>query len=294
MTKKYHIVEGDHYITNVCNLTCENCITYNDFKFKGHYKFDDYRDYYEEWARTTSVGMMNILGGEPYANPDLWNWVYNLKRLWPDVNDYAVVTNGTYLKSKKELSREIIDLGAWLDISVHDPAYLDEVKSTIEETLAGRKYTTTEITKTTLGRKFEDPGTQYYIEGKLVADIRQRWKLHTSSRRLIKDGIIYLHNSDPNIAHENCSAYKCHYFVKGKLYKCHMVAIKDDLTQQFKLEDEAVNLLHDYKACSPWDPPEVIEQFTKTLLNVIPQCKLCPENRVEQIIWPLSKLKKDI
>lgn len=291
MTKKYKILEGDHYITNVCNLTCDNCITYNDKIFKGHYKFEDYRTYYEEWSKIIDVDMMNILGGEPYANPDLWNWVYNLRKLWPEIKDFSVVTNGTYFDTNKKLTRDIIDLGIWLDISVHDPAHLDETKFHVEELLSAYQYTTTEITKTTLGRKFEDPGTQYYVKGKLVADIRQRWKLHTSSRKEIRDGIIYLHDSNPNLAHDNCSAYKCHYFVKGQLYKCHLVAFKDDFTKQFHIEQRAVDLLQQYRACSPYDSHEYITKFTETLLDVIPQCNLCPENRSEKIIWPLAKLK---
>lgn len=294
MTKKYKILEGDHYITNVCNLTCDNCITYNDFKFKGHYKFEDYRVHYEEWSKILDIEMMNILGGEPYANPDLWNWAYNLKKLWPEVRDTSLVTNGTYFNTHKELTRDIIDLGWWLDISVHDPSHYEEVKYHVEEMLSKYQYTTTEITKTTLGRKFEDPGKQYYIDGKLVADIRERWKLHTSSRKEIRDGVMYLHDSDTVIAHENCSANKCHYFVKGHLYKCHLVAFKDDFINQFNIEQRAVDLLQQYQACGPWDSEESIKNFTDKLLDVIPQCNLCPESRIEQIVWPLSKLKKSI
>jgi hypothetical protein len=67
-----------------------------------------------------------------------------------------------------------------------------------------------------------------------------------------------------------------------------------DFINQFNIEQRAVDLLQQYKACGPWDSEESIKNFTDKLLDVIPQCNLCPESRIEQIVWPLSKLKKSI
>jgi hypothetical protein len=294
MNKKYWVEETDFYITNVCNLTCETCITYNDRKFKGYSKWEDYRQMYEDWAKILDVNMMVIIGGEPYSHPELLTWAQGIRRLWPDVESFAVCTNGTYfhLDENKKISRDLVDLGLWIDVSVHDPSHFSDVKFHLEDILSAYDYTTVPIKTTTLGRSFLDDGIEYQLDGRKIAELNQRWTLHTSSTKMEKDGMIYMHTSDPQTAHDNCSAYRCHYFNKGKLYKCHVVAVGEDLTKQFNIDAASKEMLLDYRACTPYDDPEFIEQFTGTLLNVIPQCTLCPEKRLPKDVFPLVLKKR--
>ena len=294
MTKKYWIEEADFYITNVCNLTCSHCITYNDRKFKGYSKWEDYREMYEEWAKILEVEMMVLIGGEPYTHPELYKWAKGVSELWPNLRSFAVCTNGTYLHidENKKLSRDIIDLGIWIDVSVHDPAFYDDIQKHLEDILSVYDYERIPIQTTTLGRSFLDSGFEYRLNGKKIAELNQRWRLHTSSVRKEENGMIYMHTSDPLIAHENCSAYRCHYFNKGKLYKCYMVAIGEDLTSQFNIDPDSKETLLDYRPCTPYDEPEFIEKFTKTIRDPIPQCTLCPEKRLPLDVFPISLKKK--
>jgi hypothetical protein len=280
------------YITNVCNLTCETCITYNDLRFKGHFKFEDYASNCRQWGEILQPPKICILGGEPYANPDLLNWVLGLRQCWPDLVDFCVCTNGTYLH-KIELSRAIIDQRLWLDISLHDPAHYDRAKKQVEEILSVYAYTK----NITIGTNMTDATYQeenYYVDGRLAVKLSQVYEFGTHSTKTIHNGIIHMHNSDPVTAHENCKARLCHYIVRGNLYKCFLTGVHYDLVHQFNIDQESKKLLDESNSCSPFDSVNKIEKFINTLEEHVPQCRLCPENRINKKLWPLKPVKEKI
>lgn len=284
--KKHFIGIAQFYMTNVCNLTCENCCTFNNRRFSGHYKFKDYKDHYTEWAKKVDIDFMSILGGEPYANPDLPNWIDGLKACWPNNTNFSICTNGTYLSNFKELSRDAIKKGLWLEVNIHDPNQYAEVKNNLLDIISIFDYKAVEVDD-----KFHSEHIDYYVDGTKIAQVVTYYNFFNSATTEIKNRTTYFHNSDPEIAHKNCSAYNCHYFVRGDLYKCFLTAIGQDLSQQFLVEETAQKLLKDYKFCSPWDTDENVNQFMNNLDKVIPQCSLCPENLKLQPIWPLQKVK---
>ena len=63
------------YITNVCNLNCDNCSHLNNFPFSGHQKWDDYKDMYAGWSKIFDPARVFMVGGEPLSNPDFLKWV---------------------------------------------------------------------------------------------------------------------------------------------------------------------------------------------------------------------------
>lgn len=287
------IIEGVFYITNVCNLTCNNCMSYNDRKFKGHFNWADHADDYIRWSNTVDINRITILGGEPFANPELSIWATNIKALWNTCPDINVCTNGTYLKNNIALSRGLIQQNIWLDVSVHDPVMYDNIKTALEEVLSIFKFTKRITYNHDIGfHKYQYE--EYYEDNRLLAKISNQWNFSTNSTTKIVDGITYMHDSQPTIAHKNCAAKYCHYFVKGKLYKCFLTAIANELTDQFKIEDTAKELLLSYQACSADDSPEHIQSFTNNLTAAISQCSLCPETRVSKPIWPLMPSKASL
>lgn len=290
MNKIYRITEGVFYITNVCNLTCKNCMTYNDRIFKGHFSWADNEEQYKKWASMLTMSRITILGGEPFANPDLINWVKNIKKLWPTCQDISVCTNGTYLTNNRSLIEEIISEGVWLDICVHDPDSYDKIIQDAENVFGDIEFRKITTSNHDIGyHKFDV--VEYYYKNKPICKISKQWNFSTSSLKEINNGVTIMHNSDPKIAHENCAAKYCHYFVEGKLYKCHVVGIADQLLSQFKVDNESTKLLQKYKSCSPDDPDEYIENFVSNIGQYIPQCSLCPENKQSFPIWPLSPTK---
>jgi hypothetical protein len=92
-----------------------------------------------------------------------------------------------------------------------------------------------------------------------------------------------IYNSDPKQAHDVCISKHCHHFIRGKLYKCHHVALLPEFMKQFdvNISSEDQLLLNSYQ------PLEVSsnrkKEFIDQIKNQIPQCKLCPSvlNRID-------------
>lgn len=283
MNNSFNIDLGVFNITNVCNLSCEGCETYNNKKFKGHSYWKDYETDYIEWSKKLDIESIIIIGGEPFANPDLDNWVFGLKQLWPDCKDMYICTNGTYLENNVDSIKKYLEQGFWLDISCHNPEHLEKIKLNIEKILEDFNFTVLQ----------ENTQLRYFDQNKILIKLYTAYNFRKTSQKFIKDNIIYMHDSDIEKAHELCigNTGQCFTFSKGKLYKCYLTAISSDLMSQFQIEERAVNLLSSYKPCSPYDEDKEIDFFLKNIKKAIPQCNLCPEKETIFPIWPMNKKK---
>jgi organic radical activating enzyme len=72
----------DIYINNLCNRTCEGCVTYSNFAFTGHYDFKVSEDYLNKWSEILHLEEINLLGGEPFLHSDLLSWVTGVKSIF--------------------------------------------------------------------------------------------------------------------------------------------------------------------------------------------------------------------
>ena len=84
------------YITNVCNYSCTNCQSLNNFAFKGHQRWKDYESEYRSLSDRIDIDQIQIIGGEPTLNPDFEKWVSGISDLWPNAK-LQIATNGTRL-----------------------------------------------------------------------------------------------------------------------------------------------------------------------------------------------------
>jgi hypothetical protein len=278
---KLFLKEGNFYITNVCNLTCEHCITYNNFKFSGHYFWKDYKDMFVEWSKKIDIGDIGIIGGEPFANPDLINWTIGIKELWPDSKEHSISTNGTYIKHRIPEIRELIKLGIWLDICVHDPVHYEEIKISLLEAIS--------IFPNISTHRASDVAIDYYSGFTHIARLYTTFAFARNSIKDVKNRIIYMHNSDPVKAHGRCGL--CHYFVRGNLFKCYLTSIGQDLVEQLPIDHAAREKLTSYRSCSPYDDDSFVKGFLDTIEMPISQCSLCPETPIMKPIWPLAQKK---
>jgi len=281
-----HVIEDAAFnITNTCNLTCDGCESFNNYNFRGHVKFADYADYYTKWSELVDIEIVTVHGGEPFTNPDIMTWVLELKKLWPDAEEHYVATNGTLLGTKADLARQIIDTGYYLNICVHDPAMYDEIKHNLHEIIKDRKYKTVKV----------DEGIEYYDR-----KTRQRLAVLETTYYFIKNAIDhiqdktwYLHHSNINDAYQLCIGEDepCNFFHKGKLYQCHLTALKDDLFLQFSIEPRAVDLLKQYRAGDPFSTKQELDAFFANHNRPIPQCTLCPGCDDTHPIFPMATKK---
>lgn len=283
--KKFFVEDGAFNITNVCNLTCDGCESFNNYNFKGHMKFADYERYYKQWSRLVSIDTITIHGGEPFTNPDILNWVIKLKQLWPNAQEYYVSTNGTFLHNKKDIAQKIIDNEYYLNICVHDPDMYEEIKNNLYAVLEHHDFYT----------ESHNQGTTYIDlkTNQKLALLESTYYFKKSAIDYITDKTWYMHKSDINKAYEVCleGSAPCNLFHKGYLYQCQLTALKDDLMLQFSIEPRAVDLLKKYRAGDPFAPKHELKQFFRKHNKPIAQCTLCPGCDQTHPIYPMPKKK---
>lgn len=228
------------YITNVCNLTCRGCNRFNNFKFTGHYFWNDYAAEMEQWAQRLDPETISIMGGEPTLNPELETWVANLRRLWPETH-IMIQSNGTY--DRPEFAHFWKKYKVGKAISLHDPETADDI---------AMKNTS---------------------RGLIEAFVFQQAAI------IERPGYFDVHHSDPAKAFYSCGMKTSHTIHSGKLYKCPLVANLPEFQKQHKINLDArqQQVLDSYEALSADCTDADLENFVNTRDKHIPQCEFCPE-----------------
>lgn len=230
----------EFYITNVCNLECRGCNRFNNYKFTGHYYWDDHAEEIEAWSRRIDPETICIMGGEPTLNPDLEKWVANLRRLWPD-NVIMIQSNGTYVRPEFKTF--------WKKYRVSKPVALHD-RDAVDEIIA------------------KNPESTWFID----AFVFQQAAV------IEQPGHFNVHTSDTTKAFEFCCMKNSHTMHSGKLYKCPVTAVLPEFTKQFNvnLDDRQRALMEAYTPLSHDCTDEELHQFIDSLDNPIPQCEFCP------------------
>lgn len=291
------------YITNVCNLTCEGCNRFNNLKFKGHQRWEDYADLYKEWSKRVSFSeKIVIIGGEPLMNPTVTEWMYGLRELWPDTR-IVLLTNGTYLARAKGLKKAQEDTNVEIEISLHyEPArqklydiideYLEPPYNFIKANTLENPYPNDYFHDGIKGKgEWFGPNSEKY-KGVRISIITETDFLNNSL--LPYNDKWTLPNNNPQEAHDVCHfvEFKTYNFIKGKLYKCGNVEHYLDLVDQELLEisQDDVELLKQYNPLTIENYDEYADEFYNNLDNPIPQCKLCAvDQQFHTLVDPYPK-----
>jgi organic radical activating enzyme len=124
---KSQLPYAEIYITNVCNYSCVNCQSLNNFSFKGHQKWQDYQEEYLALSNLIDINTIQIIGGEPTLNPDFEAWVNGISNLWP-TSKLEIATNGSRLdKLTKEIYQILSRNNGTLWITCHDIELYNEL-----------------------------------------------------------------------------------------------------------------------------------------------------------------------
>ena len=281
MTKIEYV---EFYITNVCNLACNGCNRFNNYKFKGFQRWADHQDEYKQWSKELQFGSIGILGGEPLLNTDFMLWLQGIRHLW-STTVIKVVTNGFYLNKVAGLYDFInSDRKTELWIGIHNKMHKEKIMHNIEQLLVGP-----------LLREFNNDNP--YQEYMWITDangvrvkVEYNWWFHQGAVVQTETGKT-LHNSNVNNAHQICHSKTCHHFMNGKLYKCGAVALFPEFNRQYNLELslEDRELINSYVPLSISDSADTKRSFIDNLKNPIPQCKFCPEVYNGEQIFAMEK-----
>jgi len=282
--QKLFIPKIEFYITNVCNLSCNECNRFNDLKFKGTQLWKDYESVYTEWAEYIDFERIVILGGEPLLNPSILEWIQGLHRLWPKYGK-QILTNATQLDKVNGLYEACRDNMTWIGISLHSLQDLTYVEERIRGFLG--EITKQEHDKNGCGRF----GSHWYYEngeGVGVGVWHQDY-FYKNSILTAPTGEMFLHDSDPKRAHEQCMFVKNknYHFIRGNIYKCGPVALYPELSEQFDLNltEEDKQLINNYSSLTlDMAKAGTAQDWLNHIDDQIPQCKFCPEHYSGQVI----------
>ena len=277
MTQKILIDKLEFYITNVCNLTCNGCNRYNNYKFSGWQSWAEAEPILTRWAEKIDIRHPVILGGEPLLNPDIVKWINGIRRLWPVHSGVQVQSNGTRIDCVKGLDEALNPgEGNWLGISIHNPDDREEIFARVRNFLGPTVVETQ--------RKDDPIGSDYQFinDKKLKIHAWMSNKFVQSNIIERPDGKYTLYQSDPARAHENCTfrRFKNYHMINGKIYKCGPAALMPEFDDQyhFEISNEDRAVLHSYKPLTIDEFDARGKEFIDTIDNQIDQCKFCPES----------------
>lgn len=286
-----HINKLEFYITNVCNLTCEQCNRYNNHDFRGWQRWSDYQADYNEWGRRITVDGIVILGGEPLLNPTINDWVRGLNTAFN--KSVQILSNGTRLNAVPGLydalnsfkPGEYFTERNWIGITAHHASDVDEHVDAIHRFLQGPVKDVSATDR--YGARFAFCDTNQTMARLWLTDSFISSNLRPAPAKIVNQQIVpankwTLYNNDPAAAHADCgfANWKNYHMIRGQLYKCGPVALMPEFDQQFSLvlSDADRELLNSYRPLSPWDSDQIHSEFFATLDNPIAQCKFCPVN----------------
>ena len=289
----------DFYITNVCNLTCQGCNRFNNYNFRGWQRWADYAEIYQAWSDLVSLRAVTIMGGEPFLNPTLVDWVQGINQLF-DV-EVQILTNGTRFVQAPDVYKALLfkstknnNCPNHIGVSLHNPEQMAELDADIRNFLRGPVVV---YAKGHPDNRFQSD-YMYVDINDIVVNVYTVNKFATSSLMTTESGHFKLHNSNPEIAHQNCSfvQFKSYHFIKGQLYKCGPAALMPEFDQQHTIcmSDEDRMLLNSYKPLNPDNFAEYHKEFFDNIDKPIPQCKFCPESYQFTTITPIRKGKIDV
>lgn len=262
----------EFYLTNHCNITCNNCNRFNNHKITGSADWEQYKQTYLKWSNVLDIDRIALLGGEPLLYPKLATIITDVRSWWP-VTDLEITTNGLLIQRiKSDLCNAIVDNRVCLYVSIHKKDWVDNIKSAIA----------TKFGKLTLIKSSNFPRYDTY-KTDLGVDVTLEYTywFRSSALQLNQNNKLSLHNSDPEKAHSVCDMRNSFHFWKGCLYKCGVMVtlpyMLEQKSSQCDVSNDQLQLIKRYKPLtldSVIDDPNIID----TLYNAIEQCKLCPEN----------------
>ena len=291
----------EFYITNVCNLTCENCNRFNNYNFSGWQRWSDHEAEYTEWSKKLRLQRITILGGEPLLNPSICDWVDGINRLWD--RSVQILTNGTRLNHVPELYNRMSKwqgehpgIRNWIGISLHNLNDLEKCIAEVRKFLRGNITHYEQHQNTSENNLTWGADHAFIDENSMRVHIWIQDSFYPAAVNRTPAGKFGLYNNPPEMAHSHCgfARYNCHHFIRGKLYKCGPVALFPEFDQQFKFEisDDDRVLLNSYRPLSIQEFDERGADFLTHIGDVIPQCKFCPSaqnNLVNAKIYAVSK-----
>ncbi len=262
-------------VNNLCNMTCSHCTGLAMYDFLGTFKWGDWNKRYKRWSEILDLRYVSICGGEPYLHPELELWFDSLREWWPEAK-IEILTNGTRLSKRIELSRKIIrDGNAYLQVSCHDADTFNSMNEDLLEILEPWKDSLSNVKKEKVPLESWKM-IEYYSTGRLIARLQQVTEMAPPYHKYVDNGTVYFEmGGDMVKSHESCVWKDSYTFQHGILYKCPPVTNYPEAKLQVGFEKEAREILEQYKGCDPLSDDKSVIEFINNLAVPIRVCELC-------------------
>lgn len=199
------------HIADNCNLNCKGCTHFSPVFGKELPELNDrIKDVINLKEKVSHIALFSILGGEPFLNPQIGQYIVEIRKILPDTY-IDIVTNGLLIPSLDEsLLRCMIENQVVVSISEYEPTH--RAIARIEEQLS--KY-----------------GVLYEI------------RKYEEKRKFIKPLSISGKSQYPN----KCISDGCVNIWNGKIAKCPTLMYIDQFNKVFKqnLPNEGIMRLED-------------------------------------------------
>jgi organic radical activating enzyme len=252
-------------IIRPCNLSCEGCTTFSDLKWQGYVTWEQGKQSLTPWVQRLNIEAWGVMGGEPFMNPELTDWLVGVRSLMPDTQ-IRLTTNGLLVEKNWHVVELMQQLGnCILKLSQH-------IEDTSIDSMLDRLYSQWNWT----------PVHEYGLN-RLVTDNKFRFQLSDTSTfyKTFKGKYENMmpHNNAPADAFKHCCQQRCPMIYKGRLFKCGTVALTPELLDRFDRPNW--DMWQDYIVpglgadCSDQD----LEQFINNFGRPNSLCRQCPTDQ---------------
>ena len=271
----FDIENLDIVITRNCQLSCNGCLVFSDHKeVKEHLNPKDWDAQLSFWGSKLRPKNLILFGGEPLMNPFLKEWVYCVRKYFPD-SYINIQTNGILVEkiAKSDLKSFIENARLTFTISKHsnDKFYLEKINNAINYLKLCTDFREEQIIT---------DGEIFYRGNKgsfQVVDWTTRpWVSHYNgwgkniSPSRDWDSDYYVKH------HEWCEAKTYIQFYHGKLWKCPTIAVlKESLSQINNNKMEIWNPWFNYFALESGADDDTIESWLEQQKNPERICNMC-------------------
>ena len=253
------ICKLEFHVCDHCNLNCSGCSHFAPIYKKSFADLGSFRKDVNRLSMLFSnILRFRLMGGEPFLNTQLGSFVDVVRKSFVNTH-LEIVTNGLCLDKVTEYTWDIIrDTNCVLNISLYPPTY--EKKVQIEKLLSKKNIT----------YSFGSGLEQYNEEG-IINEFHKNLTVNN-------DNI-------PQISASKCMGNRCHFLRNGKISKCALPLLADDINDYFNMAynvvtDDIVDIYDD--SIYPWDA-------IRKLYHPTPFCAYCSEHGTERFLWDTGK-----
>lgn len=271
------ITKLDVHLAHACNLSCEQCTHFSNYRLGSIVDKDDIVRDFRVWHRRLVPHTIALLGGEPLLNKKILSILVKTRYYWPDTI-LELWTNGLLLDQYPDLPHVLAENRIIMHVSDHsigsnDLQYQHKFARTMEiiEQWVRKKNITITVRDFRMGKIhiYESSGRETR-----VLPIQPKFRFYQGYG---PDMLPYDHG-DPESSWQNCPVYHdCFQLLDGRIYKCAPLAYLPLLDKKFGLDPKWDPYLT-YRPLEPTASDDEIREFFQRGAESV--CSMCPSQRI--------------